>query len=244
MKHFFPLLVIAALLTWGSAAHSQEGGAPVGWLKSSADTPLRGSWSLYAEVETRQGNAWLNGQHLGRLGLRLHPAPFLTLTTGYVLAANDGTGAYGLTGPEHRLYQEALLVDATGPVRASHRLRVEERWLRPMPEQAFRFAPRLRYQLRLVLPLHTGGKLPVGALYLVAADELFATLGPHQGRSFVEENRASGGLGYRLSRRTAVELSYLHQTQADDSAGRALARNALQVHVTVATPTYRSLVSR
>jgi len=119
--------------------------------------PLRGSQGLYFEVETRQGNAQLTAQQLGRLGFRLHLAPRLSLTTGYVLAANEYGSGDNKRAPEHRFYQEIALADASGHVRASHRLRAEERWLRPAPEMAFRFAPRLRHQLRLVVPLRAGG---------------------------------------------------------------------------------------
>ncbi|MBO2010504.1 DUF2490 domain-containing protein [Hymenobacter negativus] len=241
MKHFFPLLSL--LLITGLAAHGQGGGAPVGWLKLSADLPLRNHWSLYSEVESRQGNAQLMAQQLGRVGLRLHVAPSFSLTTGYVLAANDCGPTNALKAPEHRFYQEVMLADVSGPVRASHRLRAEERWLRPSPEAAFRFAPRLRYQLRLVVPLHAGSLLPVGSLYAVAADELFAGLGARNGRSFMEENRLSAGLGYRASRRTTVEMAYLHQSQ-NGTAGYSLARNAVQLSVAVATPSHVALVRR
>jgi hypothetical protein len=216
----------------------------VGWLKLSADAPLRGRWGLYSEVETRQGNAQLGGQQLGRVGFRLHVAPSFSLTTGYVLAANEYGPTDGPKAPEHRFYQEVAFTDVSGPVRASHRLRAEERWLRPIPEAAFQFAPRLRYQLRLVVPLRSGGLLPVGGLFLVAANEMFASLGPREGQNFLEENRASAGLGYRASRRTTLELAYLHQSQATGIGGASLARNALQLSVAMATPSRVALVRR
>ena len=241
MKHLSSLLLLA-LTTWAGSARGQGGGAPVGWVKLSADVPIRSRWSLYSEVETRQGNAHLSPQHLGRLGFRWRVAPSLSLTTGYVLAANEGLD--GARAPEHRFYQEIALADASGPVRAGHRLRAEGRWLRPGPETAFQFAPRLRYQLRLVVPLRPGGLLPVGGLFLVAANEVFAGLGPRNGRSFLEENRASAGLGYRVSSRATVEMTYLHQSQAAGMAGQSLTRNAVQVSVAVATPNRVALVRR
>ena len=244
MKHLSLFLLLALLCTTLPAAYGQGGGAPVGWAKLSLDSPLRGRWSLYSEVESRQGNALLTAQQLGRVGFRLHVAPSLSLTTGYVLAANDCGCQNGATAPEHRFYQEVAITDIAGPVRASHRFRAEERWLRPTPEAAFRFAPRLRYQLRLVVPLHSGGKLPVGGLFIVAADEIFAGLGSRNGRNFLEENRASAGFGYRASRRTTVEMAYLHQSQAAGVVGPGLTRNAVQLSVAVATPARVALVRR
>jgi hypothetical protein len=93
-----------------------------------------------------------------------------------------------------------------------------------------------------VVPLRPGGLLPVGGLFLVAANEVFAGLGPRNGRSFLEENRASAGLGYRVSSRATVEMTYLHQSQAAGMAGQSLTRNAVQVSVAVATPNRVALV--
>ena len=244
MKHLSSLLLLALLAGPMAARGQNGGGAPVGWVRLSGDVPLRGHWSMYSEVETRQGNAQLTAQHLGRLGFRLRVGPSLSLTTGYVLAANEYRPGDQSTMPEHRFYQEVAVMDATGAVRASHRLRAEGRWLRPAPELGFRFSPRLRYQLRLVVPLRPGGALPVHGLFLVVADELFAGLGPRQGRSFLEENRASAGVGYRVSRRATVEMAYLHQTQSAGIAGLALARNAVQVSVAIATPGHTALVRK
>jgi hypothetical protein len=248
MKHLRALALTALLALAGGigVARAQGGGPPVGWLRLSSDAPLRGRWSLYSEVETRQSNAYLSAQQLGRVGLRLHLGNSLSFTTGYVLAYNECQSGTGLRQPlpEHRLYQEVAVADFSGPLRASHRLRAEERWLRPALEAPFQFAPRLRYQLRLVAPLHRAGKLPVGAFYLTAADEAFIGLGARVSRSFFEENRASAGLGYHLSRPTTVELVYLHQNQTAAPEGLALVRNAVQVNLAYAPPLRASLVRR
>jgi hypothetical protein len=250
MKHFSALILLSALVLTGSgAARGQgvpEGGSPlVGWLKLSTESTLRGSWSLYTELETRQGNTHLTAQHLGRVGLRWRVGPSFSLTTGYVLAYNQARpDDPNQTLPEHRFYQEIGLADASGRLRVGHRLRAEERWLRPSTEAAFRFAPRLRYQLRLVVPLQREGKLPVGTVYAVAADELFAGLGPNTNRSFLEENRASLGLGYRLNRNLNVELAYLYQTQSTGPQGESANRNALLASLAFAPSQPLALVRR
>lgn len=202
---------------------------PVGWVKLSTETRVHGHLGLLSEVETRQNNSQLSAQYLGRVGLHWHLGRSFSLGSGYVLAYNEpqpGDRSYLL--PEHRLYQEINVADAGGHLRVGHRLRAEERWLRSQPEAGFRFMPRLRYQLRLVVPLNKGGKLPVGTSYLLAADEVFVGLGRRDGTSRWEENRASIGVGYRASRRLRVELAYLYQTQASSMAGGGLARNAVQ----------------
>jgi hypothetical protein len=250
MKHFFALGLLTVLALMGPAIArgqgSSRGNSPlVGWLRLSSETTLRGPWSLYSEVETRQGNSRLTAQHLGRVGLRWHAGPSFSFTTGYVLAYNQAQpNDPAETLPEHRFYQEVALADATGRLRVSHRLRAEERWLRPSYEAAFHFAPRLRYQLRLVAPLQRAGRLAVGTVYVVAADELFAGLGGHTGRSALEENRASLGLGYRLSRSMSAELAYLYQTQSTGPQGESAARNALQCSLAFAPSRPLALVRR
>ena len=223
------------------------GGVPVGWLKLSSDAPLAGPWHLYSELEARQANSQMGYQYLGRVGVRRYLGPSFALTAGYVLARNEADLSHATdltTTPEHRFYQEVAVNDADGAVRVSHRLRVEERWLRPALEAPFRFAPRLRYQLRLVVPLARGGRLPVGAFYVVAADELFASLGQQAPRgSFLEENRASAGLGRRLSSALTAEVAYLHQSQ-QGSGSAARSRNALQLSVGYAVPVRAAAVRR
>ena len=203
---------------------------PVAWFKIAADQPLRGSWSVFTEVEARQATAQLPAQALGRLALRWHVGRSFSLSTGYVLARNQVPANPEITLPEHRFYQELALADATGPLRVAHRLRAEERWLRLAPGAGFSFAPRLRYQLRLLVPLHRAGRLPVGAAYLLAADEVFAGLGTQA--QLLEENRLNLGLGYRCGPRTTLEVSYLWQTQAAGPARyEAAHRTAVQVSV-------------
>ena len=122
MKHLRRLLPLALL--FGTPALAQGGGAPVGWLRLSADLPLRGRWSLYSEVESRQSSAQLGAR---QLKLHLHVAPSLSLGAGYMLAASEFGPAGGPRVPEHRFYQVATLADVTRPMRASHRLRAGER---------------------------------------------------------------------------------------------------------------------
>ena len=250
MKHFFALGLYSALAFVGPGVARGQGATSgsnplVGWLRLSTETTLRGPWSLYAEVETRQGNTQLTAQQLGRVGLRWRLGPSFSFTTGYVLAYNQARpDDPGRPLPEHRFYQEVALTETSGRLRVGHRLRAEERWLRPSTEAAFHFAPRLRYQLRLVAPLQREGKLPVGTFYAVAADELFAGLGASTGRSFLEENRASLGLGYRLNRHLHAELAYLYQTQSTGPQGEAASRSALQASVAFVPSQSLALVRR
>ena len=251
MKLLYSLLLAGVLGGLSGTAAGQNapaagsGGAPVGWLKLSSDAPLAGPWHVYSELEARQANAQMGYQYLGRLGVRRYLGPSFALTAGYVLARNEAAQPTDLsTTPEHRFYQEIAVNDADGAVRVSHRLRAEERWLRPAVEAPFRFAPRLRYQLRLVVPIAREGHLPVGAFYVIAADELFASLGQQGPRSsFLEENRASVGLGRRLSTTLTAEAAYLHQTQ-QGSGLPACSRNALQLSISYAVPVRAAVVSQ
>ena len=231
MKHLSSLLLLTLLAGTG-AARAQGGGAPVGWLKLSADVPLRGRWTLYSEAESRQDNAQLATQQLGRLGFRLHLAPSLSLTTGYVLRA----GRQRLRPQRRAQSPRASFLPRNSPGRCEW-----PRTRKPLPACRRTVAaphPRSR------VPLRKGGALPVGGVYAVVADEVFAGLGRRDGASFLEENRVSASLGYRISHLTTMELAYLNQTQASGVAGRALARNAVQMSVAFAAPSHQALVRR
>ena len=80
----------------------------------------------------------------------------------------------------------------------------------------------------------------MGGTYVIVTNELFAGLGSRDGRNFIEENRASAGLGYRMSPRTSFEMTYLHQSQWVSISG--LTRNAVQFSVAMAVASRPALV--
>ncbi|MDU0369265.1 DUF2490 domain-containing protein [Hymenobacter endophyticus] len=182
------------------------------WLMFLSDARLSKRWGLHTEVQVlRTRTSELGSQNVFRGGANYYAADNLVLTGGYAysqaVADDNFTGAIG---PEHRLYQQVQLHDAKSRLHVHHRYRLEQRWVQFQPGQEFAYLNRMRYQLRLVVPL-LGPELTSRMPYAVAADEIFLGFGKGSKGRLFQQNRAYLGVGYQISKASAVELGYLNQ---------------------------------
>ncbi|WP_081910759.1 DUF2490 domain-containing protein [Hymenobacter sp. APR13] len=225
------LAVLALTLAAGTVGYAQRPvsspiAAPAGantWLTFLSDARLSQRWGLHLDGQLRRAKDAYQPQQLARIGINYHVAPALQLTAGYARASsyfyNDYASASPL--PEHRLYQQVLLREDSGRVHTQHRYRLEQRWVRRPGDARATYLNRMRYQLRLVVPLGHKGKLEPGTPYLAGADELFLGFGASAGRNFFEQNRAYLAFGYQFTRAVAIEAGYQHQ-MVQPAAGYAL----------------------
>lgn len=171
-------------------------------------------------------------QLLVRPGLSYSLAPRVKLASGYtvVAARDDGVDPLTPRRPEHRLWVLAHVAHDAGGLTLAHRVRTEHRWLSGvMLDEAGRrlgeswvTAGRMRYNLRLSVPLRTlGGGRQVSASL---SEEVFASFGGYAGNLAVDQNRAAVALAVRLARVLRLEMGYLLQSSADDD-GRMTQRN-------------------
>ena len=180
------------------------------WLLFLSDTRLSKRWGIHAEAQVlRSRSSALGCQNVFRAGANYDVVDNLLRTGGYAYSQSALDG--GLPGaPEHRLYQQLLLRDTKNLVQLQHRYRLEERWVQVQPGQQFTYLNRMRYQLRLTLPL-IGKKLTEGVPFLVGSDEVFLGFGRNENKRLLQQNRAYLGLGYQITRAAAVEIGYLNQ---------------------------------
>jgi hypothetical protein len=197
------LVGLAALLAAGPAAAQPVGG----WLAAFSQVRLDGSpLSLHAEAQLRHHEvAGDLDQLLLRTGLQVTPrGTRLTLTqgVGYVRAEARGEpdDAFG----EVRLYQEALAPQRAGPVRLTHRARLEERWIEGQP-----FQTRARYALIATVPV-TGDAVRRGSVYVNAFGEVFLR-GPGRTQPVYDRTRLYAGVGVRATDRLGIQAGYLAQ---------------------------------
>ncbi|WP_139925767.1 DUF2490 domain-containing protein [Hymenobacter sp. DG01] len=183
------------------------------WLLFFSDSRLSRRWGLHAEAQLiRARTSELDGQNVVRLGVNYHAAPALVLSGGYAHSRSylEAGLTSPISAPEHRLYQQVQLQDNKSRVKFQHRYRLEQRWVQLMPAHSYTYLNRMRYQLRLALPL-MGRELAPGVPFAVASDELFLGFGRHETNSFIKQNRAYAGLGYQISKAASVEVGYLNQ---------------------------------
>jgi hypothetical protein len=227
------LAVLVLLLGAGEASFAQQtlssstSSGSNAWVNFLSDARLSSRWGLHTDVQLRRAKHSRSApQRLGRIGVNYRVAPALQLTAGYAYASsyfhNDYAAASPL--PEHRLYQQVLLREDSGRVHTQHRYRLEQRWVRRPGDAQATYLNRMRYQLRLVVPIGSQGRLLAHIPYLVGADEVFLGFGQSAGRHFFDQNRAYLALGYQFTSATAVEVGYQHQ-MVQPAAGYALQYN-------------------
>jgi len=93
----------------------------------------------------------------------------------------------------------------------THRLRFEGRWRDIDNPDGPDFNFRVRYRIRLRVPLNTDYFYKNNTLYTTNYHEMHVEMGPNYGTNFLSQNRNFFGLGYRFWDWTRVELGYLLQ---------------------------------
>ena len=227
------LAVLVLTLGTGAAGYAQRTtslpAGPAGtntWLTFLSDTRLSQRWGLHTDVQLRRAKDDYQPQQLARIGVNYHVAKMLQLTAGYAYASSYFYNDYASASPrpEHRFYQQVLLREDSGRVHTQHRYRLEQRWVRRPGDAHATYLNRMRYQLRLVVPIGSQGQLVARTAYVAGADEIFMGFGASAGRNFFDQNRAYLALGYQFTRTTAMEVGYQHQ-MVQPAAGYALQYN-------------------
>lgn len=133
------------------------------------------------------------------------PGTRTTLTQGIGYIRSEAPGEADNGFDEFRLYQEALVGQRAGPVRLTHRLRFEERFVEDQD-----FQTRFRYALFATLPL-AGNGTERGAVYAATYVEPFLR-GPVRGdRPVYDRTRVYGALGVRAADNLGVQAGALAQ---------------------------------
>jgi len=178
------------------------------------DHPVDKHWGIHLEGQARRStyvSSWQ--QFLLRPGINYTFNPHVMVTAGYAFAYTYPYGDYPSTRrafPEHRYWEQLLLRNKLGQVGFQHRLRLEQRMIHtnvtsPVPMQQWQWRQRFRYMLRGDIPL------PNKRLYLGIYDEFFINFGANRGLRYLDQNRAYGALGVKLSPFEKFEVGYMHQ---------------------------------
>lgn len=192
----------------------------IGWYAIGGTINIGQKWGLNTEYVWRRTNFithWQQG--IFRIGINNYLNNRLTLRFGYVWGQSFPYGdisinKYGMMFNEHRLVESILLTDKLGSLELSQRFMLEQRWVgnysSPLvsQEDAWKFMNRLRYMIRLTVPLKKDTeKYP----YITVFNELFIGFGVNVGENIFDQNRAGLLFGYRLNKSISVEGGYLSQ---------------------------------
>ena len=195
----------------------------IGWYTYNGDHKLTRRWAIHTEYQWRRiGLIQTWQQSLARVGVVRTLNEKVKLGGGYTYFVTFPFGRYpqaenGTPYPEHRLHQDITLTESYGRLELSHRFRLEQRWLANQPDgvnprriTGWDFQNRVRYQVAATIPLK-GATVDDGEWYLNFFDELFIGFGRKVGQNIFNQNRLSGGVGYRVSNGFRLELNYLNQ---------------------------------
>lgn len=120
--------------------------------------------------------------------------------------------------PEDHVWVQGTFVHNSKDLKVSHRLRDEFRYVgvAKLNDNGgydidhYDYRNRLRYMLLFTYPLieKEGG---AAKLFTVLGDEIFMNLGSNAGKTFLNQNRIIGGVGYNFDKNHQIQLSYIHQ---------------------------------
>lgn len=197
-------LLIFLIMAIPFSSYSQE--SDLGnWLLYFGNMKIKNDWNWHNEVQYRNYNAIGDlEQLLIRTGIGYNLTENnnnVLLGYGYILSQNymeDSDDKVNIN--EHRIFQQFITRQNIGIVAVQHRYRFEQRFI----ESDFRM--RFRYFLSINIPLNNKDMID-HTVYLSAYNEIFLNT---SGNTF-DRNRLYGGIGYRFSKTTRLEIGYMNQ---------------------------------
>ena len=237
MKILFLFCTIAAL----SAQPRVHFNNAHGWWNYFGDHPIGNTkWGLHLEGQWRRHDVATQWQQLlirPAVNYSIHPNITLTAGYGYVATSRYGDFPVAVPFPEHRVFQQAQVVQKLGKINTSHRYRLEQRELGELSVAPngdrrvtrWRHENRFRYMYRVVFPIK--GKWSV-ALY----DEIFVNFGKNVAANTFDQNRADAALVYTLPKKSRLEIGFMEQSLQQRN-GRVIENNhTLMVSIFSAMP--------
>lgn len=189
----------------------------IGWIAYTGTFQLTEKIGIHTEYQWRRDNYVENWQQgLLRVGVNYKMKPDVEFRLGYAWAETYPYGDYPINGfgkdfTEHRAYEMVTLKSKYAPVDISHRFMLEQRWVGRYSsaslnsEDDYLYLNRLRYMLRLQVPLFKNGP------YVAVYDEIFVGFGGNIGENIFDQNRFGVLIGKQLNKNIRVEGGYLNQ---------------------------------
>ena len=212
MKKLLLLAMISFMGTGSIMAQTQYQNS--GWFMFLNNTKFNKKWGLQFDFQTRSADDWkyvrntlvrpamqyfINDQHNVALG-------YLWQTT---QSQSDIAG--NSFQHEHRIFEQYIYTHKLKSVFASHRLRVEQRFIGRADEDVF--SQRFRYFFRLIQPLTKNQVGFTKGAFVALQNEVFLNIQNKDkiNGSVFDQNRAYLALGYRFSKKFDLEAGYMNQ---------------------------------
>ncbi|MFN8229405.1 MAG: DUF2490 domain-containing protein [Bacteroidia bacterium] len=195
----------------------------IGWYNYFGTFKLHNKISLHTEYQFRRTNFITNWQQsLLRVGLnyQIHQSTQIRIGYGNIETFSYGKipiNKFGKTFTENRSFVVVTTNHNINKLEISHRYMLEQRWLGQFKDSAakhedyFSYSNRVRYQIRLQIPLNKTDSLNQKQFYIATYNELFVGFGKNVVESVFDQNRIGALIGYRINKHIKFELGYLNQ---------------------------------
>lgn len=214
MLRILPALILLLLSAYQLSAQTVN--QQSGWLMLLNNTKFNDKWGLQFDLQLRSADRWSHVRNvLIRPGVTYSLDKSNSIALGYLLTTTqtrlEGLPDYTLN--EHRIWQQYIGTHKIKSVFASHRLRLEQRFIERHNADDI-FAQRFRYFFRLIQPLQkTEASFTKGAFAALQNEVFFNIQNKDQlNKSVFDQNRLYAAAGYRFSKQFDVEAGYMNQT--------------------------------
>jgi hypothetical protein len=193
------------------------------WLSINSNIKIHKHYGLTIDLQNRFVQDFNSMQHMWRVGFEVHLTSKLSVVPmGYAHIYNYQYGKQpsSFVNNEKRLWQHITYKHTVGRIAASHRLRVEERFIQSHHKNAegnvvddgfnSNRQMRLRYRLMANIPLNHA-KMEAKTLYVSIWDEIFVSRGKLVTYNEPDQNRIFAGVGYQITKKIAVQSGYFYQ---------------------------------
>jgi hypothetical protein len=194
----------------------------IAWYNAFLAVKLPNKFGIHGEYQWRRvdfGDQWQ--QSLLRTGVNYNFNERVQFRIGYAWVETFAYGehpinVFGKNFTEHRSFQMVQLQQKEGRVELQHRFMLEQRFvgkydhITGINEDEFLFMNRLRYMLRVQLPLK-GTTIVNKTPYMAVYNELFIGFGQNVNANVFDQNRFGLLFGYRFNDTWRLEAGYLNQ---------------------------------
>jgi len=185
-----------------------------GWFFFLNNTKFNKHWGLQFDVQVRSADDWKYVRNtLVRPAIQYFINDKNNVALGYLWQTTDMhlIGTTKNVFNEHRIFEQYIYTHKLSSVFASHRFRVEQRFIERTNEDVF--SQRFRYFFRLIQPLQKIESGFTKGPFVALQNEVFLNLQNKDkinGSTF-DQNRAYLAAGYRFSKKFDLEAGYMNQ---------------------------------
>jgi hypothetical protein len=205
---FFTLAFFAISKISAQTVHQNSG-----WFMLLNNTKFSKKWGMQFDVQIRSSDNWGYVRNtLVRPAVQYFINDKNNVALGYLWQTTQNQTISGnVFANEHRIFEQYIYTHKLSSIFASHRFRVEQRFIERGEENVF--AQRFRYFVRLIQPLQKKQASFTKGAFVALQNEVFLNIQHREkiNNSFFDQNRLYLAGGYRFSKKLDLELGYLNQ---------------------------------